>query len=97
VPTILVPGALRSLTGGAAEVVVTASTVREAIAALDRAHPGIAARLLDGGTLKPFIRVFVGSEDAALDAPVADRDEIAIIPAIAGGAGPDPRDRRGDA
>jgi molybdopterin converting factor small subunit len=65
--------------------------VRDAIAELDRKHPGIAARVLDGaGAVKPFIRIYVGPEDigalAGLDTKLGERDEIAIIPAIAGGA-----------
>ncbi|HUJ59345.1 MAG TPA: MoaD/ThiS family protein [Kofleriaceae bacterium] len=85
-PNVHVPGALRTLTGGAADVAVAAVTVRDAIAALDRLHPGIAARVLDGaGALRPFIRVFVAGDDAGLDTAVGERDEIAIVPAIAGG------------
>lgn len=93
-PSIRVPSALRSLTGGNSDVDVTATTVRDAIAELERRHPGIAARLLDGsGGVKPFIRIFVGADDigdlGGLDAKVGDRDEISIVPAIAGGCGRD--------
>jgi molybdopterin converting factor small subunit len=89
-PSVRVPSALRTLTAGNADVDVTARTVRDAIAELDKRHPGIAARLLDGaGAVKPFIRIFVGSEDigalSGLDTPLGERDEIAIVPAIAGG------------
>jgi molybdopterin converting factor small subunit len=89
-PSIRIPSALRGLTGGSADVDTAATTVREALADLDRRYPGIAARVLDGGGgVKPFIRIFVGSEDigglGGLDTPVGERDEIAIIPAIAGG------------
>jgi molybdopterin synthase sulfur carrier subunit len=89
-PTIRVPSALRTLTGGASDVDVTAGTVRDALAELERRHPGITAKLLDGsGVVKPFIRIFVGADDIGslkgLDTPVESRDEIAIIPAIAGG------------
>jgi len=91
-PSVRVPSALRTLTGGNADVDVAARTVRDAIAELDKRHPGIAARVLDGsGAVKPFIRIFVGSEDigalSGLDTPLGERDEIAIVPAIAGGAG----------
>jgi sulfur-carrier protein len=90
-PSIRVPSALRNFTGGAADVEVAATTVRDAIAELDRQHPGIAARLLDNGSVKPFIRIFVGTEDigglSGLETSLNDRDEIAIVPAIAGGAG----------
>jgi molybdopterin converting factor small subunit len=88
-PSIRVPSALRTLTGGASDVEITATTVRDAIAALDKKHPGIAAKVLQDGNVKPFIRIFVGPDDigdlGGLDAKVAERDEISIIPAIAGG------------
>lgn len=89
-PSIRVPSALRTFTAGNADVDVTGATVRDAIADLERRHPGIAARILDGGgTVKPFIRIFVGSDDigglAGLDTQLADRDEVSIVPAIAGG------------
>lgn len=88
-PSIRVPSALRSFTGGASDVEVVATTVREALAELDRRHPGIAAKLLDDGVVKPFIRIFVGPEDigglSGLDTALAERDEVAIVPAIAGG------------
>jgi molybdopterin synthase sulfur carrier subunit len=88
-PTIRIPGALRALTSNKADVAVEAATVRAALAALDRAHPGIAAKVLDGDKVKPYIRIYVGPEDIGaldgLDTPVGARDEISIIPAIAGG------------
>ncbi len=88
-PSIRVPSALRTLTGGASDIDVAAGTVRDALAELDKKHPGIAAKVLDGGNVKPFIRIFVGSEDigalSGLDTKLTERDEIAIVPAIAGG------------
>ena len=95
-PSIRVPSALRGFTGGAADVEVAAATVRDALAELDRRHPGIAAKILDRGEVRPFIRIFVGSEDIAglsgLETKLAERDELAIVPAIAGGRGaPEPR------
>jgi len=91
-PSIRVPSALRSFTGGNADVETAAKTVRDALADLDRRHPGIAARVLDGsGAVKPFIRIFVGADDigelSGLDTPLGERDEVSIVPAIAGGAG----------
>jgi molybdopterin synthase sulfur carrier subunit len=87
--SIRVPSALRSFTGGASDVEVTGATVRAALDELEKKHPGIGAKLLHNGNVKPFIRIFVGSDDigelGGLDAKVADRDEISIIPAIAGG------------
>jgi molybdopterin converting factor small subunit len=90
VPSIRVPSALRSFTGGASDIEITATTVRGALTELDRKHPGIAARLfLDNGSVKPFIKIFVGADDigelGGLDAAITERDEISIVPAIAGG------------
>jgi molybdopterin synthase sulfur carrier subunit len=89
--SIRVPSALRSFTGGASDVEITASTVRDALAELEKKHPGIGAKLMTDGNVKPFIRIFVGSDDigdlGGLDAKLSDRDEISIIPAIAGGTG----------
>jgi len=88
--TIRVPSALRVLTGGASDIEVSAETVRDALLELDRRHPGVAAMVLDGASnVKPFIRIYVGADDigalSGLDTKVGERDEIAIIPAIAGG------------
>ncbi len=90
-PTIRIPSALRTLPGGASDIELSAASVRDALVELDRRHPGIAAKVLDGaGAVKPFIRIFVGAEDIGglegLDTKVGDRDEIAIVPAIAGGS-----------
>jgi sulfur-carrier protein len=87
--TIRVPGALRLLTANQADVEVDAATVRAALAALEAKHPGIRGKVMDGDTVKPFIRIYVGADDIGalqgLDTPVTARDEIQIIPAIAGG------------
>jgi molybdopterin converting factor small subunit len=90
-PMIRIPTALRTLTGGNADIQVSAGTVRDALVELDRRHPGVAAKVLDAaGAVKPFIRIYVGAEDigglSGLDTSVGERDEIDIIPAIAGGA-----------
>lgn len=89
-PIIRVPSALRTFTKGAADIELSATTVRDALAELERLHPGIGARLMVDGVVKPFIRIFVGADDigelGGLDAKVSERDEISIIPAIAGGA-----------
>ena len=46
------------------DVEVDAATVRDALVELDRKHPGLATKLLDAaGTVKPFIRIYVGPDD----------------------------------
>ncbi|MGO9558509.1 MAG: MoaD/ThiS family protein [Acidimicrobiales bacterium] len=88
--TVRVPAQLRTLTGGAGELMVPAGTVRELIGSAEAAHPGIEARLLDEqGTLRRFVNVFVAEEDVryleGLDTPVSDGTTVSIVPAVAGG------------
>ena len=89
--TIRVPTPLRGLTGGAAEVAVAGDTVAAVIAALDSAHPGTGARVLDEtGALRRFVNVYVGDEDVrfldGLKTAVEDGATVSIIPAVAGGS-----------
>jgi molybdopterin synthase sulfur carrier subunit len=88
--TIRIPTPMRNLTGGESTVPVDASTVAEAIKALDAAHPGVAERVLDDtGALRRFVNVYVGDEDVrfldGLATPLKDGASISIIPAVAGG------------
>ena len=68
-----------------------ATTVREVIGGLVAAYPGLAPQLLDGdGGLNRFVNVFLNDTDVrhlqALDTPVAERDTVLLLPAMAGGA-----------
>ncbi len=88
--TVRIPSVLRNLTGGKESIEVAASTVDQALAALDAAHPGIKGRLCDdAGKLRRFVNVFVADEDIRFlegqATPVKDGDLIDIVPAIAGG------------
>ena len=90
-PVFRIPGPLRSLSGGEATVSVEAADLRSAIDQLDARFPGFKGRLLDeGGEPRQFVNLFLNDEDVrmgqGLDSPLADRDEIAIVPAVAGGA-----------
>jgi sulfur-carrier protein len=88
--SVRIPTILRSYTGGAAEVSTKEGTVREVIAGLDAAYPGLGGRLLDeGGKLRRFINVYVGEEDVrlaqGLDTEVPPGIQVSVIPAVAGG------------
>ncbi len=92
---VRIPTILRSYTGGAAEVSASAGTLRQVIAGLDAAYPGLGGRILDeGGQLRRFVNAYVGEEDVrfaqGLDTPVASGARVSFIPAVAGGALPDP-------
>jgi molybdopterin synthase sulfur carrier subunit len=92
---VRIPTILRTYTGGAAEVSASAGTLRQVIAGLDAAYPGLGGRILDeGGQLRRFVNAYVGEEDVrfaqGLDTPVASGARVSFIPAVAGGALPDP-------
>lgn len=89
-PVFRIPGPLRSLSGGEATVTVDAGDLRSAIDQLDARFPGFRGRLLDDdGQPRQFVNLFLNDEDVrlgrGLDAPVTSTDEIAIVPAVAGG------------
>lgn len=88
--SVRVPTILRGYTGGAAEVTAEPGTLREVIAGLDTAYPGLAGRLLDeSGKIRRFVNVYVGDEDVrfagGLDTPVPAGAHVSVIPAVAGG------------
>lgn len=88
--TVKVPAQLRTLTDGAAEVSIEASTVREVVAHLESQHPGMGDRLLDDtGALRRFLNVYVDDEDVrfldGIETPVPEGSKVSIIPAVAGG------------
>lgn len=90
---VRVPTQLRPLAGGAGEVQVEATTVGEALKALDAVHPGFAERLFDDtGSLRRFVNVFLGEEDIrfldGLATSVPAGAVVSVVPAVAGGALP---------
>ena len=89
-PTVKLPTQLREAAGGASSVSVDGSTVREVLEALYAQHEELRDRLSDGdGGLRRFVNVYVGGEDIrfgdGLQTPVADGQEVQILPAVAGG------------
>jgi molybdopterin converting factor small subunit len=94
--TVRIPTILRTYTGGAAEVGVdpapTAAgpTLLGVLEALEGAHPGIRARVLDDdGRLRRFVNVYVDDEDVrfadGLQTPTPAGAAVSVIPAVAGG------------
>lgn len=86
---VRIPTPLRTLTGGAESVNVTAKTVRELIENLETNHVGMRERLMDDKGVRRFVNLYVGEEDIrfldGLDTELKDGDEVSIVPAIAGG------------
>ena len=83
--TVHVPPILRAYTDGADETMVCGVTVGEALASLDREHPGILAELMaPDGTLRTGFDIYLGGmpirELAGLDTPVGFEELVAIVP-----------------
>jgi molybdopterin synthase sulfur carrier subunit len=88
--TVYVPTPYRGLTAGAARVRVAGQDLAEAIEELEARYPGFRDRVCDDGHLKHHVNVFLNGEEvrslAGLRTPLKDGDEVAIIPALAGGS-----------
>jgi molybdopterin synthase sulfur carrier subunit len=88
--TVRIPTPLQSLTGDQSTVEAEGGTIKDVLADLERQYPGLKARLCDeAGRLRPFVNIYVNQEDVRFlqgeETPLAHKDEVSIIPAIAGG------------
>ena len=88
--TVWIPQVLRAHAGGNKQLQLDGSTVGELVTALAGQYPGLSGQLLsDGGELNRFVNVYVNGQDVryldGLATPVTDRDEVRILPAMAGG------------
>ena len=87
---VRIPTPLRSITKGNAEVPAKGETVDDVMQDLERQFPGLKERLMDeSGELRRFVNIYVNQEDIRFmdnrATVLKDGDEVAIVPAIAGG------------
>jgi MoaD family protein len=90
--TIRLPSVMRAQADGEKSVEVEGGTVGAAVQALVGRHPALAEQLLTHeGELHRFVNVYVNGRDVryldGLATPIESRDEIRLLPAIAGGSG----------
>ena len=88
--TVKLPTVLRPSAGGAREIEVAGSTIGEVVTALVEQHPSLKQQLLtDEGELNRFVNVYVNGQDVryldGLATAVTERDEVRLLPAMAGG------------
>jgi sulfur-carrier protein len=85
---VWIPALMRDLTGGKAQVTVPGETVLQLIANLDAVYPGVAARLLEEGRLRPQMAVVVDGQvsNQRLRHKLTESSEVHFIPAISGGS-----------
>lgn len=87
---IRLPSVLRANANGERAIEVNAATIGAAVQELVGRHPALAGQLLTpDGELHRFVNVYLNGRDVrylgGLDTPVEARDEIRLLPAIAGG------------
>ena len=90
--TVYIPTPYRQFTDNQARVEAGQSTVAGVLRELEGRYPGLRGRVLDGGgEILRHVNVYVNDraveELGGLGAAVRDGDEVALIPALAGGAG----------
>jgi MoaD family protein len=88
--SVRLPTVLRPQANGQSEVTVSGATVGEIVKALVADYPGLQSNLLDDeGKVRKFVNVYLNDEDIRfldkLETAVQEGDEVAILPAVAGG------------
>ena len=88
--TVLIPGPLREYSGSAAEIVIEAASVGEALRALERSHAPLHRCVCDElGRVRRHINLFVNDdhirERNGLDTALVSGDVLSILPAVSGG------------
>ena len=88
--SVRLPTVLRPAANGQTAVDASGSSVGEVVKSLITEYPGLETNLLDeAGGIRKFVNVYVNDEDIRfldrLDTPVSEGDEVAILPAVAGG------------
>jgi len=88
--TVYIPTPFRKLTGNQVYVQAQGGTVREVLEELGQRYPGLANMIFDQERRIPaHINIYLNNQEIhslqGPDTPVKDGDEVAVIPAIAGG------------
>ena len=87
---VRIPTPLQKFTKNQSAVQVESSTIQDMVNDLEQSFPGIRERLCDEhGAIRKFINLYLNDEDIRFidgeKTALKDGDEVAIIPAIAGG------------
>jgi len=86
---VSIPTALRQYAGGNNAINVDGGTVGEVLQALTTQYPDLGKQLMQNGEVRNFVNIYLNDDDVrylqGMTTPIAARDEISIIPAIAGG------------
>jgi adenylyltransferase/sulfurtransferase len=87
---VIIPTALRQYTGGQGVISLEGATVGDVLQSLTSQHSELGQQLFGSdGKLRSFVNVYRNDDDVrylqGMETTVGERDELSIIPAIAGG------------
>ena len=84
---VFIPAQLRGLTGGEAQIELSAGNVREVVEVLETRFPGIKERLCQGDELAPGLQLSIDHvmSSRGLRAKVSPQSEVHFLPAFGGG------------
>jgi molybdopterin synthase sulfur carrier subunit len=86
---VQIPTPMRQHADGQSTVEASGATVQAVLADLGARFPALSQRIFDNGQVRRFVNLYLNDEDIRyldnLATPVKDGDELAIIPAVAGG------------
>ena len=86
---VQIPTPMRQHTEGKTTVEAAGATVKATLDDLVVRYPGLQQRLFLNGQVRQFVNLYLNDEDIRyldnLNTPVKDGDDLAIIPAVAGG------------
>ena len=88
--TVWIPQVLRAAAGGNKQLELAGATVGDLVTGLVEQYPSLRGQLLsDEGELNRFVNVYVNGQDVryldGLKTAVEERDEVRLLPAMAGG------------
>src|SRR5689334_15557851 len=89
--TVYIPTSFRRATGNRDRIEVAADDIKELLDQLEASYGGLKGLVRDeGGAVHHHVNIYVNNEAIeslqGLGTKLRDRDEVAIIPALAGGA-----------
>ena len=87
---VRLPTVLRPAAAGQSQVSVDGEVIGHVVDKLISDYPALGGNLVDeDGQVRKFVNIYLNDEDIRflerLETPVADGDEVAILPAVAGG------------
>jgi len=87
---VQIPATLRFECGGKSQLIVSASTVGQALLQLEQNHPAVYRSVCDEtGAVRQHVHLFVNNDllkgDNSFDTPLNSGDTLFIMPAVSGG------------